>query len=97
MFIIAETKLCVIILIASENISMIIIIKYIDFSLNCDIIFIEIKNVETKDGCHDTNSYYDMRLFNLNYGEPICCSRRLTFYFYRKCKAQVPLHLQRYQ
>lgn len=53
MFIIAETKLCVIILIASENISMIIIIKYIDFSLNCDIIFIEIKNVETKDGCHN--------------------------------------------
>nr|DAF85523.1 MAG TPA: hypothetical protein [Siphoviridae sp. ct5jB2] len=53
--------------------------------------------METKDGCHDTNSYYDMRLFNLNYSEPICCSRRLTFYFYRKCKAQVPLHLQRYQ
>ena len=35
--------MCVIILIASENISMIIIIKYIDFSLKCDIIFIEIK------------------------------------------------------
>ena len=75
----------------------IIIKNSIDNITKCDIIFIEIKNVETKDGCHDTNSYYDMRLFNLNYSEPICCSRRLTFYFYRKCKAQVPLHLQRYQ
>lgn len=49
----------------------IIIKNSIDNITKCDIIFIEIKNVETKDGCHDTNSYYDMRLFNLNYSEPI--------------------------
>lgn len=48
----------------------IIIKNSIDNITKCDIIFIEIKNVETKDGCHDTNSYYDMRLFNLNYSEP---------------------------
>lgn len=50
------------------------------------------KTVATTD-----NVYTYLRLFNLNYSEPICSSRRLTFYFYRKCKAQVPLHLQWYQ
>ena len=34
----------------------------IDFSLKCDIIFIEIKNVETKDGCHDTISYQNTEI-----------------------------------
>ena len=35
----------------------IIIKNSIDNITKCDIIFIEIKNVETKDGCHDTISY----------------------------------------
>ena len=33
------------------------------------------KTVATTD-----NVYTYLRLFNLNYSEPICCSRRLTFY-----------------
>ena len=40
----------------------IIIKNCIDNITKCDIIFIEIKNVETKDGCHDTISYQNTEI-----------------------------------
>mgnify|MGYP000062072815 len=40
----------------------IIIKNSIDNITKCDIIFIEIKNVETKDGCHDTISYQNTEI-----------------------------------
>ena len=47
---------------SNKDIRGFIIKLYIDFSLKCDIIFIEIKNVKTKDGCHDTISYQNTEI-----------------------------------
>nr|DAP33273.1 MAG TPA: hypothetical protein [Caudoviricetes sp.] len=58
----------------------IIIKNSIDNITKCDIIFIEIKKMwKPKTVATIQLVTKILRLFNLNYSEPICCSRRLTF------------------